>query len=135
MHTFKVKVTWKYDSKWVDDVQITKKLERFNPKIHKFFERVELESEIPSSEDDTAEPNESQSDPESDLKTSESESSDRESLMTISHRDGDLTSKVILVSNFWGSTFILVRDSIDYFKDYFSDEFVALVVQHSNLYI
>ena len=137
MHAFKGKVTWKYDSKWVGDIKITKKLKRFNPKVHKFSERVELDTESSSSEDDTAQPNEGQSDPESDSETSESESSDREQPNEDSTPRWRSRIEGYPEIKFLGERVpsILVRDPIDYFKDYFSDEFVALVVQQSNLYI
>ena len=137
MHAFKSKVTWKYDRNGLVTSKLRKK--NGNASIQKFrtSEQTELESENSLSEDDAAESNGSRNDPENYSKTSESESSGKEQPNEESTTRWRSRIEGYADIKFLGGrvSSILVGDPINYFKDYFSEEFIALVVQQSNLYI
>ena len=140
LELFSGQVTCKYDKKWTGEIQFSEKRKWFNPKTHCRFlhnENNRYDEDDGDSESDGADSDGSQPDPESESASSENE---------IEKNQGSGEEPAPRWRS-WNTDYpefkfqdprplaLFVRDPIDYFKDYFSEDFIADIVHQSNLYI
>ena len=127
------KITWKYDKKWTEEIQFSQKRKRFNPKTHCRFLHTEnnrYDEDDGDSESDGADSVGSQPDPESESDSSENvieknqgsaeEPASRWRSRTTDYPEFKFEARRPLA--------LFLRDPIDCFQDYFSEDLIVDIV-------